>query len=641
MKYENFSMRIEPAAGDSYAVSVQSPQGEGREAFQLPRLGEPPRAGARPGAGRTGEVRDLRVLLSATPETPALDTGKELFQALFRGEVANLFHASLGSLRGRNQGLRIDVSINPRRPELAPLQKLPWELLCRPETEDFLCLSRRTPVVRSLEAHRERRPALARPRRLRILVVAASPTDCASLAVARERANLEAAWKGQEKKVEIVFLERGGVEEMRQVLLAAPFHILHFMGHGKFDEESGEGVLFFERYDGTGQPFEGRRLAQLLHDFESLRLVVLNACHTAEAAGTHGSNPFAGAASSLVMGGVPAVVAMSGPVSDLAAVAFSRTFYQRLAAGDAIDAAVTEGRLAIQRADPGDGAWAIPALFLRSPDGMLFAPRSTVWARRAALLAGVAVALTLVFILASCLWRERRAAEAVRYANEGIGLLELGKKEEARKAFRHALASDPDNVAALGNLAIVEMQLGDDEAALVHLQAAVRAAPREAVHRYNLGNLLALRKRYEEAIHSLLWATEIDPDYVNAYNELGNVYLELDRPAEARRAFEDGLKRDRTQAKLHKNLARVALAEGDAREAILHLEEALPLYPPADPAGKAEAIYWLASAQAAAGRAPETCAALQKFAVLDPHLLSPFAKAATLLARQHRCTPWP
>ena len=77
--------------------------------------------------------------------------------------------------------------------------------------------------------------------------MAASPTDCPSLAVARERANLEAAWKGQEKKVEIVFLERGGVEEMRQALLAAPFHILHFMGHGTFDEESSEGVLFFER----------------------------------------------------------------------------------------------------------------------------------------------------------------------------------------------------------------------------------------------------------------------------------------------------------------------------------------------------------------------------------------------------------
>ncbi len=641
MKYESFSIRIESASGNSYAVSVQSPQGEGQGTFQLPWTVEPPWAGAMYGPDRAGEARDLLTPLSTTLKAPALSTGKELFQALFRGEVANLFHASLGSLRGRHQGLRIDVSIDPRRPELAPLQKLPWELLCRPETEDFLCLSRRTPVVRSLEAHRERRPAIAPPRRLRILAVAASPTDCASLAVARERANLEAAWKGQEKKVEIVFLERGGVEEMRQALLAAPFHILHFMGHGKFDEESSEGVLFFERCDGTSQPFEGRRLAQLLHDFESLRLVVLNACHTAKAAGTHGSNPFAGAASSLVMGGVPAVVAMSGPVPDLAAVAFSRTFYQRLAAGDAIDAAMTEGRLAIQRADPGDGAWAIPALFLRSPDAMLFAPRSTVWARRAALLAGVAVALALFWILYSGWRREHRATEAMRFTNDGIGRLQLGRKEDSREAFRSALKSDPDNAAALGNLANVETQLGEDDAALAHLQAAVKAAPAEAVHHYNLGNLLAFRKTYEEALLSLRMAIEIDPDYVNAYNELGNVYLELDRPAEARQAFEAGLKRDRTLAKLHKNLARADLAEGHPEAAIRSLEKALPLYSPADPGGKAEAAYWLAAAQAASGRTPEACAALQKFAVLDPHLLSPFARAATLLARQHRCTPWP
>jgi Tfp pilus assembly protein PilF len=640
MKYESFSMRIEPAPGSSYVVSVQSPQGEGQGTFQIPRIDEPPWVGAKPGSDRAGEIRDLVTPLS-TPKAQAIDPGKELFRALFRDEVANLFHASLGSLRGRHQGLRINISINPRRPELAPLQKLPWELLCRPETEDFLCLSRRTPVVRSLEAHRERRPAVARPSRLRILAVEASPTDFTSLAVARERTNLEEAWKGQEKNVEIVFLKLGGVEEIRQALLAAPFHILHFMGHGKFDEESSEGMLFFEQCDGTSQPFEGRRLAQLLHDFDSLRLVVLNACHTAKAVGTHGPNPFAGTASALVMGGVPAVVAMSGPVSDLAAVAFSRTFYQRLAAGDAIEAAVTEGRLAIQRAEPGDGAWATPTLFLRSPDGMLFAPRSTVWARRAALLASVAVALALVWFLASGWVRERHTAEVMRLTNDGIGLLELGRKEEARKAFRSALAIDPDNAAALGNLATVEMQLGDDEAALVHAQGAVKAAPEEAVHHYNLGNLLALKKRYEEALPSLRRAIEIDPDYAYAYNELGNVYLELDHPAEARKAFEAGLNHDRTLAKLHKNLARAALAEGHPEEAILHLATALSLYSPADPAGKAEATYWLAAAQAAAGHATEVCAALQKLAVLDPRLLSPFAKAATLLAKQHRCTPWP
>jgi tetratricopeptide (TPR) repeat protein len=640
MKYESFSLRVEPSAGGTLTVSVQSPLGEGQGNFSVSRVGGPPWTGFQPGPDEAGGTRDLAPSLPAS-KVSALDVGKELFRALFRDEIANLFHASLGSLRGRNHGLRINISINPRQPELATFQELPWELLCRPETEDYLCLSRRTPVVRSLEAHRERRPAITRPRRLRILAMSANPTDGPPLTVAQERMNLEEAWKGQEKNVEIVFLDRGGVEEMRQVLLKAPFHILHFMGHGKFDEEGSEGILFFERRDGNSQPFEARRLARLLHDFQSLRLVVLNACHTAEAVGTRGPNPFAGAASSLVMGGVPAVVAMSGPVPDLAAVAFSRTFYQRLAAGDPIEAAVTEGRLAIQRTVTGDESWATPTLFLRSPDGMLFAPRSTVWARRAALLAGFAVALALIWILASGWLRERRTAEVMRLTNDAIGFLELGRKEEAREAFRSALDIDPDNAAALGNLAIVEIQLGDDEAALVHAQASVRAAPEEAVHHYNLGNLLALKGRYEESLSSLRRAIEINPNYAYAYNELGNVYLELNHPAEARKAFEAGLKRDRTLAKLHKNLARVALAEGDSEEAILHLERALSLYSPADPAGKAEATYWLAAAQAVTGRATEVCAALQKFKVLDPRLLGPVAKNAMLLAEQNRCTPWP
>lgn len=639
MKYESFSIRIGPSSEGSHALFVQSPQGEGQGTFQVSQGDEIRVPGVELGSGRSGESRDLGGARLSAPNAPPLDTGKELFRALFRDEVANLFHASLGNLQGRHQGLRINISIDPRRPELAPLQKLPWEMLCHPDTEDFLCLSRRTPVVRSLEAHRERRPAIPRPRRLRILAVAASPKAYPALAVAQELTNLRNAWEGQEKIVEITFLKGEGLEEMRQALRKAP-HILHFMGHGRFDKESGEGVLLFERGDGTDQPFEGRPLAQLLHDCESLRLVVLNACHTADAVGSQGPSPFTGVASSLVMGGVPAVVAMSGPVSDLAAVAFSRMFYQRLAAGDTIEAAMTEGRLAIQRAEPGDG-WATPTLFLRSPDGILFAPRSTVWIRRVALLTVFIVAFALVSILAIGLVRERHTAEVVRLTSDGAGLLGLGRKEEAREAFRSALNINPDNATALGNLATVEMQLGDDEAALVHAQAAVMAAPEEAVYHYNLGNLLALKKRYEEAISSLRRAIEIDPGYANAYNELGNVYLDLDRPAEARKALEAGLSHDRTLAKLHKNLARVALAEGHPEEAILHLETALPSYSPADSAGKTEATYWLAVAQAAANHSTEACAAMHQFELFDPRRLSPFAKDVSLLAGQNRCIPWP
>ena len=72
---------------------------------------------------------------------------------------------------------------------------------------------------------------------------------------------------------------------------------------------------------------------------------------------------------------MPAVVAMRHKITDPAAIAFSGTLYRRLAAGDPIDAAVTEGRIALNGSS-GSSEWATPMLFMRLPDGHLFKPTS-------------------------------------------------------------------------------------------------------------------------------------------------------------------------------------------------------------------------------------------------------------------------
>ena len=60
-----------------------------------------------------------------------------------------------------------------------------------------------------------------------------------------------------------------------------------------------------------------------------------------------GQDPFSSVAPALLMAGVPAVVAMQFPIFDDSAIAFSKAFYQRLAAGELVETAVAEGRLAI------------------------------------------------------------------------------------------------------------------------------------------------------------------------------------------------------------------------------------------------------------------------------------------------------
>jgi hypothetical protein len=69
-----------------------------------------------------------------------------------------------------------------------------------------------------------------------------------------------------------------------------------------------------------------------------------------------------------VRGGVPAVVGMQLAISDRAALTFSRVLYARLAAGEPIEAAVGEARLALYLADSGSRDWVAPVLFLRGSD---------------------------------------------------------------------------------------------------------------------------------------------------------------------------------------------------------------------------------------------------------------------------------
>jgi hypothetical protein len=63
---------------------------------------------------------------------------------------------------------------------------------------------------------------------------------------------------------------------------------------------------------------------------------------------------------------------MQLPISDRAAIAFSEAFYHSLAAGEPVESAVVDGRLAVSLALPDSWEWATPVLFLGVPNGDLF-----------------------------------------------------------------------------------------------------------------------------------------------------------------------------------------------------------------------------------------------------------------------------
>jgi hypothetical protein len=302
--------------------------------------------------------------------------GEQLFGALFPGKILRLYERSLDILEGDPEaGLRIKLMFDPSDPNLAALQVLPWELLRQPGTPDFLALSRRRPFVRYLEIPR---PVYAAswPSPLRIVVMGSSPhcEELDALDLVRELRNLREA-AGSVKGIEIVTPESPTLTALRKTLKEKPCHAFHFMGHGGEIDGQAERVLFFEDEDGLALPIRGSDLANTLVHFPTLRLVVLNACESAAVPGEAPGmrfNPFAGVATSLVLGGIPAVIAMQHPISDESAIVFSRAFYQSLVARDPVDAAVAEGRQAVHSKIPAEAEWATPVLFMRTPTGELF-----------------------------------------------------------------------------------------------------------------------------------------------------------------------------------------------------------------------------------------------------------------------------
>jgi hypothetical protein len=369
MRYEDFILTIERPRDGVHPVLAYSPAGEGRGTFQVP-----------PGLELAFLVREgassREVKTASSPSRNGLDpceVGDLLFQALFSGAVRDLFERSLGRLEddGDEVGLRLRLRFDLDLPDVARLASLPWELLYRKELRGFLNLSRRNPLVRSLNVPQGLRPLLEPP--LRVLIVLANPAGSPPLQLDRERERIEKVL-GKVGNIQKEFLPNATPEALRARLLERTFHILHFMGHGTFDVARGQGALLFE--DGRGGPASvpGQVVADVLRDFWSLRLVFLNACQTAHSSPEPDDDPFAGVAAALVMAGVPAVLAMRLPVSDDAAIAFSETFYGRLVAGDPIDTAAVEGRMAVYLGDTASYEWATPVLFLRGAESRLIEP---------------------------------------------------------------------------------------------------------------------------------------------------------------------------------------------------------------------------------------------------------------------------
>ena len=299
-----------------------------------------------------------------SPLDEARRFGASLFAALFRGPVSDLYRDALGAAIRQGRGLRITLCLSGA-PELIDV---PWEYLF--DDPVFLAMSALTPVVRYLDLPRGQRPRLVQLP-LRVLAVVSSPSDYDRLDVEREQRDLACALEHlcTDGAVELHWLERPTPGALLKALRTDAFHVLHYIGHGGFEQDGRGGNLLFEDEAGWSHPLSGAALGMILHDCSSLRLAVLNACDGAKCGAV---DPFSGVAGALVRHGIPAVVAMQSEIRDEAAIGFAIGFYDALAAGQPVDASVSAARLAMLAERSDDVEWGAPVLFMRGGDGRLF-----------------------------------------------------------------------------------------------------------------------------------------------------------------------------------------------------------------------------------------------------------------------------
>ena len=183
--------------------------------------------------------------------------------------------------------------------------------------------------------------------------------------------------------------------------------------------------------------------------------------------------------------------------------------------------------------------------------------------------------------------------------------------------FGHALKVVPTNYMAENNLGSAYVETGDIDTAYEHFLRATRERPKYGLAHYNLGNMLRRKNRLPEAVGELQLAIQYAQDpaqLANAFHNLGVVWIEQNKLADARAAFSEALS---AQPQKQNSYVARGLAEfrlGDYADAEADFAKGASLTP------DGAAVYWLGRSREARGNINGAIEAYRNALVLQPEL---------------------
>jgi tetratricopeptide (TPR) repeat protein len=164
--------------------------------------------------------------------------------------------------------------------------------------------------------------------------------------------------------------------------------------------------------------------------------------------------------------------------------------------------------------------------------------------------------------------------------NLGNALLQQQRATEAARHLSLARAGEPQSAAAHNNLGMALAEKGNYDGAIDAFRAAVAAEPHAAgTALRNLGNLLGSLGRTDEARRALEQAIALDSSDAAALYDLGSLLLEMNDYRGAAERFHAALAADPQHVEAMNNLGIALASQGRIREAVPLFERALTLKP--------------------------------------------------------------
>ena len=158
-------------------------------------------------------------------------------------------------------------------------------------------------------------------------------------------------------------------------------------------------------------------------------------------------------------------------------------------------------------------------------------------------------------------------------------ILEKLKSPDAEQEFQLALSLDPgssDAMAALTNLYMTQKRFGDAESLLRKL---ITLRPEDATVHFQLGRMLAIAGKNEDAAAEIETGLKLDQSDQNAQLDLAQIYAKLKKFAEAQRIYAALLSKYPDDVNLHSQFGRTLLQQkryGDAENELLKAVQLKP-----------------------------------------------------------------